>query len=421
MTHNDFPLISRRGLLKAVTIAGGALLAGCTPRGVPGARVTLTQWYHQYGETGTQQAVLRYAQQYTQMHPDIAVRVVWVPGDYATKVATALLTPDGPDIFEGSITAAMVGANQVASLDDLFTPAVLADFSPQDIAQNTVNGHIYGIKTVDDTGLLYYRKSVLAAAGLEPPTTMAALLEAAAKLTQRDRKGLFIGNDGGINALINLIPWSAGADFLVGHQIVFDTSRTVAAYEALRTLNTSNSLLIGAPSDWWDPSAFTQGLTAMQWTGLWAYPAMSKAFGEDLGAVPWPALDAEGASVTFLGGWAEMVNAQSAFVEEAKKYVQWLWIDNKKDQRDWTLGYGFHVPPSTALARSATPLRAPVPAVAVEAIRKNGRFLPPLWNAAMTTALTNALTNGVKLGQPFAPQVAAAAQTCRRELERQLE
>ena len=31
--------------------------------------------------------------------------------------------------------------------------------------------------------------------------------------------------------------------------------------------------MLGAPTDWSDPSAFTQGLTAMQFTGLWTLPA----------------------------------------------------------------------------------------------------------------------------------------------------
>jgi multiple sugar transport system substrate-binding protein len=111
---------SRRDFLRGATIAAGAVLVGCGRTNVPGTRVTLTQWYHQYGEKGTQEAVVRYAKAYTALHPDIAIQVVWVPGDYGTKLATALLTRGGPDIFEGQITKPMVTAEQVAPLDDLF-------------------------------------------------------------------------------------------------------------------------------------------------------------------------------------------------------------------------------------------------------------------------------------------------------------
>ncbi|MBV9850588.1 MAG: extracellular solute-binding protein, partial [Armatimonadetes bacterium] len=218
--ENDAPIdLGRREFLRAATFAAGAVLTGCAPP-ASGARVTLTHWYHQYGEEGTEAAVRRYAQEYTRLHPDIAVQVVWVPGDYQTKLATALLTRGGPDVFEGQLTQAMVGADQVAPLDDLFTPQVRADFSPRDLAANSVSGRVYGVKMLDDTGILYYRKSLLQAAGLTPPATVNDLLAAAQKLTTPDRKGLFVGNDGGVAALINILPWSAGSDFLVNNQIM---------------------------------------------------------------------------------------------------------------------------------------------------------------------------------------------------------
>ncbi len=413
--------LSRREFLRTATFAAGALLTGCGPKGVPGARVTLTQWYHQYGEKGTQDAVHRYAQAYTRLHPDIAIEVVWVPGDYGTKLATALLTPNGPDIFESQLTLPMVTAGQVASLDALYPPNVRADFSPKDLAANSVGGKIYGVKMLDDMGLIYYRKSLFQAAHLELPTTMDALIAASKQLTAGSRKGLFLGNDGGISALLSLLPWSAGSDFLVDNRIVFNTPRTAAAYEKLRELNASNSLLIGAPTDWWDPSALTQGQAAMQWTGLWAYPAIRKALGDDVGAMPWPALDSGGTPVTFQGGWSQMVNAQGANIAEAKKYVNWLWIENSQIQQDWCLGYGFHVPPRISLAKSAAPLHSPVPALAVKTLALYGRTLPPIWNSAMGTAMTDALTNIIKKGQPTAPALAVAEQKCSRELQRSLE
>lgn len=419
---SDRSLYTRRGLLKVATIAAGVILTGCGSRGgMPGKRVTLTQWYHQYGETGTQQAVMRYAQQYMALNPDIGIRVVWVPGDYSTKLNTSLLTRGGPDVFESSLTVPMVTADEVAPLDDLFTPDVLADFNPKDIAANTVDGKIYGVKTLDDTGLLYYRKSLLASVGVEPPTTMDELIAVAKKLNTPTRKGIFIGNDGGISALLTILPWSAGSDFLVGNQIVFNNARTAAAYEKLVELNASGSVLLGAPTDYWDPSAFTQGLAAMQWTGLWAYPAIRKALGDDVAALPWPALDGAGKPATFLSGWSAMVNAQSAHIDEAKKYVKWLWIGNKADQKDWCLSYGFHVPPRKSVARDATALLAPVPAAAVKNLMDYGHATPPSWNTAMGTALTDAVTNILKEDQAAAPQVADAAARCEVILKRMLE
>jgi len=412
--------LSRRDFLKTVTVAAGLVLTGCSQSNdLPGFRVTLTQWYHQYGEKGTQDAVMRYAQEYTKLHLDVAVRVVWVPGDYHTKLATALLTRGGPDVFESQLTVPMVTAEQVAPLDDLYTPDVRADFAPSDLAANTVGGKIYGVKMLDDTGILYYRKSLLQKAGLDLPTTMDGLIDAAKALTAGSRKGLFVGNDGGISALLNIAPWSAGSDFLVDDKIVFNNPRTVTAYEKLRALSASSAVLMGAPTDYWDPSAFTQEQCAMQWTGLWAYPAIHKALGDDVGGTAWPALDAAGTPATFSGGWSAMVNSQGSHIDEAKKYVKWLWIDSVKNQTDWCLSYGFHVPPRAGVAKSAMALHGPVPAAAVKNLAAYGRLLPPSWSSAMGTALTDAVTNIVKENRPAAPEIAVAQRKCERELERQ--
>ena len=416
--HN---VLTRRDAIRTFTFCCGALLSGCATSDYVNGKLVLTQWYHQYGEKGTFQAVHRYAKEYTCVNPHIIIKVVWIPGDYGTKLATALLTPDGPDVFENQLSQAMVDAGQVAPLNDLFSAADLADFNARDTALNSVNGKIYAVKMIDDMGLLYYRKSQLKAAGLQPPSTMAELMSVAKRLTTGSRKGLYLGNDGGISALLNVLPWSANTDFLVDNRIAFDNSRTVASYQQLLQLNQSGTLLMGAPTDWWDPSAFTQGAAAMQWCGLWAYPAIYKAVQDDLGAVIWPPLDDQGVPVTFLGGWSAMVNANRPHVEEAKRFLQWQWIENRKIQLDWCVGYGFHVPPRQSLAVSTPKLQQPVPSYAVRMLGKYGKALSPLWSSSMTSDLTSALTNIVKLGHPAEQEIASVAVSCRRELQRELE
>ena len=48
---------------------GSSFLAACASGGSPAATnsslPSLTQWYHQYGEAGTHEAVLKYAKEYT--------------------------------------------------------------------------------------------------------------------------------------------------------------------------------------------------------------------------------------------------------------------------------------------------------------------------------------------------------------------
>jgi multiple sugar transport system substrate-binding protein len=433
--------LCRRDVLRlALSAAGGGLLAACgatsggatsggatsgaatdnasAPAAADGSVITITQWYHEYGEAGTQQAAQRYAEEYSQVNPKVKVNMVWVPGDYEfAKLPAALLTPEGPDVFEGHPTLAMVRAGQIAPLDDLFTEEVKQDFHPNNLAANTIEGKIYAVKMIDDMGLLYYRTSLLEQAGVQPPTTMDEVIAAAQQLSSARVKGLFVGNDGGVDALHQIGPWSAGSEFLTDNTISFDNERTVEAYRKVKELNDTGALLIGSPTDWWDPSALTQGLAAMQWTGLWAMPGIKAAIGDDFGVMAWPALDANGTPATFWGGWSQMVNAKSKYVEEAKAFVRWLWIENTKNQQDWSLAYGFHVPPRLSAAASAEPLKSGPAAQAVEYLGSYGKVNSPLWTSAMTTTVKNALGNIVKNGADAQGEVTLAAQQCQAELD----
>jgi multiple sugar transport system substrate-binding protein len=420
---------TRRDVVKSMLITGGAVVFagyGRVDRAAAQDKIRFSQWYHQYGEEGTQQAAQRYAEEYTKEFPNVEVEMVWVPGDYSGQaLPAALLTDSGPDVYEDHPSFAMVKAGQCEPLDDLLTEEIKADFHPNNLAVNTIEGKLYGIKMIDDMGLLYYKKSALEEAGVNPPQTMDEVIAAAKALDTGRVKGLFVGNDGGITGLNTILPWSAGVDFLDPEtsEITFNNERTVLAYQKLKELNDSGALLVGAPTDWWDPSALIQGLAAMQWGGLWAMPAITEALGEDFGVVPWPALDAEGTPTTFWGGWSECVNprGENQQIEEAKKFVKWLWIDRTDLQQDWALSYGFHVPPKISAAETAEPLKTGPASEAVNILSQYGKFLPPQWTAAMFTSLNTHITNIVKNGADAATEVAAAAQECQAELEKTLE
>ena len=423
--HDPFttPLPRRRFLQYTGSMAiGGTLLAACAGTG-SGSPTTnsnlpaLQQWYHQYGETGTHEAVLRYAKQYTKAN----VNVSWVPGtgnEYPNKVHAALLGSNAPDVFElPNPTVDQVKAGLIEPLDDIIAD-VKSDFNPVSLRPLTINGKIYAIKMINDTTFVYYRKSLLQKAGLQPPTNIDELIAAAKKLTNSSMKGIYIGPDGGVNALSYILGWSAGGDFISSdNKVVFATDRVAAAYEKLRELNASGGVLPDAATFWWDPSAFTQGQCAMQFCGLWAMPGITKVLGDDFGIFPWPALDSQSQPAVPLGGWAEMVSAKGKNVAAAKEYVRSLWIDNSSVQIDWNVGYGFHVPPRLSIAAKTTKLQSGPAAQAVEILNKYGHATPPLWDSAMDTALTDAVSNILKNGAKPMSALNAAADKANTELQ----
>jgi multiple sugar transport system substrate-binding protein len=428
----SLPSISRRRFLQSsgaalgATALGSSFLAACAGtssgnNGTTSSLPTLQQWYHQYGETGTHEGVLRYAKAFKQAN----VNVSWIAGTgnaYPDKVRAALLGSNPPDVFElPTISVSQIKAGQVEPLDDILA-AVKSDFLPADLTPYTVDGHVYGIKMISDPTFVYYRKSLFQKAGItQVPQTVDELITVAKKLTTSSIKGIYLGPDGGESALYYIAAWSAGGDLLTSdNKIAFNTARVAAAYEKIYELNASGGVLPDAPTFWWDPSSFTQGLAAMQWCGLWAMPGIAKVLGDDFGIFPWPALDAQSTPATINGGWAEFVAAKGKNVAVAKELVKNLWIDGTATQIDWNVGYGFHVPPRSSIAQQTTKLQASPASDAVNILNKYGHAPSIYWNAAMDTALANAVSSIVKDGKNALSLLNQAADTANTQLQQEL-
>jgi multiple sugar transport system substrate-binding protein len=418
--------LSRRGFLTGslLVTAGTVLAAGCgtDPMGgsSTGAKTTLDVWYHAYGEAGTQQAVLRYATAFTKANPDTAVKVTWVPGDYAGKLNATLLTDAAPDVFEiGDFSEAMVRRGQIAALDDVYGTA-RSDFNTTAVDSVTVDGKLCGVKMIDDVIMLYYRKSALSKAGITPPTTFDGLAAAAKALTTDKNKGLFVGNDGIGDSASNAV-WSNGGDLVSPDgTVAFGSARALEAVTALKRLHDDRSLLLGFTTDWWDPAAFTQGVVPMQWCGLWAMPVVQAALGDDFGVLPWPAFKAGGTPVVRVGGWTCCVNAKSAKAAAAKRFVHWLWVEQAGLQRDFAESYGFHVPPRTSVAASARTLSAGAAKEAVSLAGKYGKHNPGTWDLAVSSAF-NAAAAKIAGGQGDpAALLADAVKKAQNEIDKQL-
>ena len=424
---SDAHLPDRRRVL--LGLGGGALataaLAACggnTGRSSSssssggGGTPAIAQWYHQYGETGTQQAVERYAKAYTAAK----VTVTWKPGDYDQSTAASLLTNSGPDVFEygNGPTIDMIKGNQVVDMTDLFGDAK-SDFNDALIKRVTYQDKIWAIPQVTDMQLLVYRPSLLQKAGVQPPETIDDLVSAAKALTTGKVKGLFLGNDGGASLMGGPMLWSAGLDYLTDDdEFGFDDPKAAQAFSVLRDLFTSKTLLLGAPADWYDASALTQGLTAMQFTGLWTFPDIKKALGDDIGCIPWPAMDGGAKSVP-IGAYGSCVSAKAKDVNASKAFAKWLWIDKTDYQLDFATSYGFHIPSRTSLLEKATTLQSgPAKDAASYATQFGHAQSPLLWTPKCQTAFTDMMSKIVKDGADPAAQIKACQAVADAELKR---
>ncbi|MEV5124369.1 sugar ABC transporter substrate-binding protein [Streptomyces decoyicus] len=412
--------IGRRRLLAAgggVALAAG-LATACgsnTGRGDGGSGPEISQWYHQYGETGTEQAVKRYAAAYKKA----GVRVQWRPGDYDRQTAAALLTDSGPDVFEvnGPLLDQIQGG-QVVDLTAEVEP-VKDDFHQAVLAPKIWQDKIWGIPQAVDMQVLYYRKSLLKKAGVRPPRTLDELVDGAKKLSDKKAKGLFLGNDGGVGVLGGTPLFAAGLS-LIGEdgKAGFDDPAAARALGKIRQLYADKSLLLGAPTDWSDPAAFIQGLTAMQWSGLWALPQIKKALGDDFGVLPFPKDGSGGKPSVPVGAYGSAVSARSKRRSEAKAFAKWLWVDHTDFQQDFALSYGFHIPARISLAKKAEQLQSGPAADAVRYATDHGYAEPLLWTTADRTAYQDALSRIIKDGANPESELKTVVRKVNAELQR---
>ncbi len=167
----------RRSIFRAAAgLAAAGTLAACGGNngrgGGSGSGKQLVQYFHAYGEPGTEQAIKRYAKAYSKAD----VTTQWITGsNFESKLFASLLTDQAPDLFEFHPQIQLVRSGQVADLTDIAGP-VKDDFNQADIRSHTVDGKIYGVRMIDDPQFFFYRKSLLEKAGVEPPRTLDELI-----------------------------------------------------------------------------------------------------------------------------------------------------------------------------------------------------------------------------------------------------
>ncbi|HLI00748.1 MAG TPA: extracellular solute-binding protein [Acidimicrobiales bacterium] len=374
---------------------------------------SLQQWYHEYGEKGTEQAAKQFAASYKKAR----VAVQWTPGDYATKLSAGLLSSSGPDVYESQFNVQMARSKQAVPLDDIIAP-YKHDFNAYDIKANTYDGHTYGVRIIDDPQFFYYRKSLFDKKGLKPPETLDDLISIAKELTTSSMKGIFLGNDAGAGAMAGPALWSTAQRYLTpDHKVGFDSPRTGEVFQKLRQLQTDKSILLGAPTDWTDEGSFTNQLCAIQWCGLWGMPTIKSALGDDFDVFPFPKFDSKGQDVVYSGGWTEFVNGKSHHIEAAKEYVKYLWLTSTKIQEQWALDYGYHIPPRISVAAGAKPLQSGPAKHAVELAKTYGVGDEPYWTPNVSVGYGDMVTNILRKGQAPGPQISKAASIATKALK----
>ena len=145
------------------------LLSGCAP--APSDGQTIRFWV--MGREG--EVIARLLPEFERANPGIRVRVQQVPWTSAhEKLLTAFAGGSLPDLCQLGNTwlpefAALRAVAPLESRLEESQAIAAADYFPGIWATNVVDGRLYGIPWYVDTRLLFYRRDLLAAAGIDAP------------------------------------------------------------------------------------------------------------------------------------------------------------------------------------------------------------------------------------------------------------
>jgi len=140
---------------------------------------------------GVQEEIIRL---FEQEHPDI--KVVREIGPHSSTAFHDLLTQklknrsEDVDVFLMDVIwpPEFGAAGWAMPLDDMFPQPERAKFQEGTILANTYHGSIYGVPLFIDSGMLFYRKDLLAKYGFTPPETWQEMVSQAEHIVSREAK-----------------------------------------------------------------------------------------------------------------------------------------------------------------------------------------------------------------------------------------
>lgn len=275
------------------------------------------------------------AEEFSAKNPDIKVNVRSVQfTDMVNELAKAMATGEAPDVTyidnpDVALFAShkllldmkpMIDKSSVIKLDQIF---------PGPLASVSYKGGIYGIPRGANTIALYYNADMFKAAGLDPakpPKTWDELYADAKKLTQPDKGiyGLAFSAAASEEGTFQFLPWlqMAGGDY--------NKVNVPGGVKALKLwkkfidegLASKDTLIRG---QWDSTGTFNAGNAAMDISGPWELPRMSKdaKFDYRVALLPVPEEGAPRASA--LGEGDNVIVANTKHPKEAFRFVEYMY------------------------------------------------------------------------------------------------
>lgn len=270
-------------------------------------------------------------------HPGIVVRQEpqnW--GEIYTKAPAAVAAGNAPDLLFAipDFTPILKDLGAVQPMDDLVKEMdELYSFYPTVVEPYNYDGAIWALPLYNMAHSLWYRKSVFAEAGVEPPTTWDEWLAAVEKLTKEGQYGIGLPANKQLytDQTVYDLMINAGAEEIYNPDgtLRFNNPQTVQAYEFY------SKLYQFSPPDspnwtWGEAEAcFASRTCAMilQFTVITTYDTQAEGDPEDLGVIAIPHSDNVESSGTIAYSNAVMLLTKDpAKQEAAKEFLRFLLV-----------------------------------------------------------------------------------------------
>jgi multiple sugar transport system substrate-binding protein len=304
--------------------------------------ITFSSWVAGQGSD-----ILKWADQFHKIHPNITIQFQNVPADSSTqKLTTEIAGGNPPDtaFMDSGAVGDFAPRGALVNLDGYIAGSKVVqadDYVPGFKSAATYKGHMFALPFEGETTSLFYRTDMFQKAGIShPPTTWAEFRADAAKLTDPAKKQY---------GFIEFAPesayywypflWQAGGEQLTpdGQKVAFDSP---AGQQAAKFFI---SLAKYSPKDYlnsnsWDGRvAFATGRVAMYMAGQWFGGEMKASFPQINGkwaVAPLPKGPA-GCATSIAG------DDLGVFAQSKNQDAAWMWIEylsSKKHLGAWTFG-----------------------------------------------------------------------------------
>lgn len=338
---------SRRiaGVALAVVVAATGAVA-CSSSGDGGDTYTIWDPYPQFDESSDWVKLL------DECGADAGVTVTRTGNDTTDLTKKALLAAqqgNSPDVLvvDNPVVSTLAEGGVLTSTDE--TRLDTSAMEPNLLAAGESGGKVYGVPIGANTLALYYNKSVLDAAGVDPAaiTDWSTLTAALAKVTAAGKKGITFSAIGTEEGSFQFLPWFWGAD---AQLTTVDSPEAVAALSLwtdwLAKGYAPNSVINNTQTTSWQE--FAGGDYAFAENGTWQLANAEKA-GFEYGIIAIPGRTGGTAPAPTGGEFVTIpVQQKTERYDTARKLVDCLTSSENLLATDTTLSY---IAPTDAVQR----------------------------------------------------------------------